>query len=264
MDLFLEKIARLTAERLSETKTRVPLEALKDYPLFSRQPQPVLPAFLRDDCNIIAEIKFASPSDGDICNTIDPRGIAKAYLDANATMLSVLTEPQYFKGSLAYLRQIREENPKALLLRKDFIVDPYQLTEARAYGADAALLIVAMAGVAATKELFAEAHTLGLTPLVEVHDEEELAVAIDMGADFIGVNNRNLKTLKISLDISRRLSLMKPENVVFICESGLSTAVQLREMRELGYDGFLMGTAFMKQSSPGAALAALKKEFSCA
>src|ERR1700744_4773452 len=123
MDIFLEKIARLTAERLSETRKRVPVEALKDYPLFSRQPQPVLPAFRRDDCNIIAEVKFASPSEGDICLNIDPCSIEKSYLEAGATMLSVLTDPQYFKGSLEYLRQIREENPKALLLRKEFIVD---------------------------------------------------------------------------------------------------------------------------------------------
>jgi indole-3-glycerol phosphate synthase len=264
MDLFLEKIARLTTERLRETKKRVPLKVLKGYPLFSRQPQPVLPAFRRDDCNIIAEIKFASPSEGSICTNINPCGIAKGYLDAGAAMLSVLTEPQYFKGSLEYLRQIRELNPKALLLRKDFIVDPYQLAEAKAYGADAALLIVAMTGAGATKALFVEARALGLTPLVEVHDEDELAVAIDMGADFIGVNNRNLKTLKIDLDISRRLARMKPEGTIFICESGLSTVAQLREMRDLGYDGFLMGTAFMKQNSPGAALASLKKEFLCA
>jgi len=264
MDLFLEKIARLTAERLSETKKNVPLEALKNLPFFFRPPQHILHAFRHDDCNIIAEVKFASPSEGDICTNIDPCDIAKGYLNAGAAMLSVLTEPEYFKGSLGYLSQIRKQNPDALLLRKDFIVDSYQLTEAKAYGADAVLLIVAMTGKDKSKELFAEARVLRLTTLVEVHDEEELVVAIDMGADFIGVNNRNLKTLKIDLDISRRLSSMKPEKAVFICESGLSTAAQLREMKGLGYDGFLMGTSFMKQNSPGMALAALKKEFLCA
>jgi indole-3-glycerol phosphate synthase len=264
MDLFLEKIARLTAESLSETKKRVPPEALRDYPFFARRPHAVLPALSHAGCNIIAEVKFASPSEGIICANIDPCGIAKGYLDAGAAMLSVLTEPQYFKGSLDYLQQIRSQNPEALLLRKEFIIDPYQLAEAKAHGADAALLIVAMTGAALTKDLCAEARALGLTPLVEVHGEEELAVAIEMGADFIGVNNRNLKTLKIDLDISRRLAPMKPQGSVFICESGLSTPVQLQEMRKLGYDGFLMGTAFMKQNSPGAALAALKKEFACA
>lgn len=264
MDLFLEKIARLTTQRLVDNKKRIPLAALKEEPLFSRQPQQVFSAFRRNECNVIAEIKFASPSEGDICTTVDPYGIAKGYLEAGAAMLSVLTEPQYFKGSLDYLRQIRDKNPAALLLRKDFIVDPYQLAEARAYGADAVLLIVAMTGKDKTRELFEEAKDLRLTPLVEVHDEVELEAAIDIGADFVGVNNRNLKTLKIDLGIGRRLSGMKPENTVFICESGLSTAIQLREMRVLGYDGFLMGTTFMKQQSPGVALAALKKEFSCA
>lgn len=263
MELFLEKISRLTEERVAEAKRHVPLQALQDEPLYARKLLPVLPAFRREKCNIIAEVKFASPSEGSICNNIDPCGIARGYLEAEATMLSVLTEPQYFNGSLNYLKQIREKNFDALLLRKDFIVDPYQFAEARAHGADAVLLIVAMTGPQKTKELFSEAHAFNLTPLVEVHDEDELQIAIDMGADFIGVNNRNLKTLKIDLDISRHLAKMKPKNAVFICESGLSTAVQLREMQRLGYDGFLMGTSFMKQTFPGKALASLKKEFAC-
>ena len=120
------------------------------------------------------------------------------------------------------------------------------------------------AALSKARELNKTAHDLKMDVLVEVHDEEELAIAIDMGADFIGVNNRNLKTLKIDLDISRRLARMKPEGAVFICESGLSTAAHLHEMLGLGYGGFLMGTAFMKQNSPGAALAALRKEFACA
>lgn len=264
MDPFLQKIAGLTKERVSEAKKQASAEALRNDSLFLRRPHDVLQALRKEGCNIIAEVKFASPSEGDICTTIDPCGIARGYLAAGAPMLSVLTEPQYFKGSLNYLRQIRRENMDALLLRKDFIIDPYQLAEARAYGADAVLLIVAMTGPALTRDLFAEARALGLTPLVEVHSEAELATATGMGANFIGINNRNLKTLKVDLDISRRLAPLKPESSVFICESGLKTAADLHEMQGMGYDGFLMGTAFMRQKSPGAALAHLKKELLCA
>ncbi len=218
---------------------------------------------LRDDYNIIAEIKFASPSEGDIHSGGNPVQIAEGYLGAGARMLSVLTEPLYFKGELAYLEAVRRSQPEALLLRKDFMIDPYQLLEAKAYGADAILLIVAMTDPALTKDLFDQAQALGLTPLVEVHDDAELEQALVMKADFIGVNNRNLKTLKTDLETSRRLIKCKPKDAAFICESGLSSAEDLRSMRMLGYDGFLMGTTFMRQSDPGKALRDLRRGLKC-
>jgi indole-3-glycerol phosphate synthase len=264
MSSFLEKIYGLTKERVAKAKSAVSEKELKERELFQHVPHKVKPAFMQNDYNIIAEIKFASPSEGDIHPNGDPVKIAAGYLDAGARMLSVLTEPLYFKGELAYLEAVRKVQPDALLLRKDFMIDPYQLLEARAHGADAVLLIVAMTDPALTKDLFNQAQALGLTPLVEVHDDAELEQALDLKADFIGVNNRNLKTLKTDLETSRRLIKRKPKDTVFICESGLSTAEDLRSMRTIGYDGFLMGTTFMRQKDPGAALRQLKESLACA
>ena len=264
MSSFLNTIAELTETRVAAAKRVKPQSVLEAEPLFARQPRGARASFLKTGINIIAEVKFASPSEGDIRHAHDPLPVAAGYLAAGATMLSVLTEPQYFKGSLDYLRDIRAANPEALLLRKDFMVDPYQMLEARAAGADAILLVVAMLPYAQTKDLYDAARALGLTPLVEVHDGEEFGAAVKLGADFVGVNNRNLKTLKIDLEIGRSLAARKPDNAVFICESGLSTAADVEGMKSLGYDGFLMGSHFMRQPDPGAALSRLKKELSCA
>lgn len=256
--MFLEKIHALTEERVAAAKKIISAEELRDV---QRIPHAVTPAFKKDGYNIIAEIKFASPSEGEIRRGNNAVEIAASYLSAGAAMLSVLTEPLYFKGDPAYLKAVRKAHPDALLLRKDFMVDSYQLLEAKAWGADAILLIAAMTAPGVTEKLFHEARELGLAALVEVHDEAELEEALELGADFVGVNNRNLKTLKTDLDISRRLAKMKPENAAFICESGLKTAEDLRAMRAAGYNGFLMGTHFMRKEDPGAAL---KELLSCA
>ncbi len=258
MSGFLQKIAGLSAERVTKAQQSTPIAALESMPLYARQPRPVLPAFQQPGYNIIAEVKFASPSEGTIREDRQPLEVAAGYLASGATMLSVLTEPLYFKGELDYLAGIRTAQPEALLLRKDFMVDTYQLHEARAYGADAILIIVAMTDAAVTKDLYQASLALGLTPLVEVHDEAEMDAALALGAQMIGVNNRNLKTLKTDLGISRELVGKKPTGGVLICESGLSTAADLQSMHAIGYDGFLMGTHFMRKSDPGAALAELK------
>jgi indole-3-glycerol phosphate synthase len=258
MSGFLQKIADITRERVAKAKQEIPAATLEQSPLFNRAPHNAQAAFLQDGYNIIAEIKFASPSEGSIHPAADPVPIAEGYLNAGAKMLSILTEPQFFKGEPAYLQAVRTKRPDAVLLRKDFMVDEYQLLEARAWGADAILLIVAMTDAKLTKDLFDAARGLKLSALVEVHDDAELDAAIALGADFIGVNNRNLKTLKTDLDTGRRLALKKPEGAAFICESGLSTAEDLKDMRARGYDGFLMGTSFMRKSDPGKALQELR------
>lgn len=260
MSSFLQKIHDMTKDRVDAARRIKSTAMLKSMPLYDRTPTPVIPAFQTAGYHVIAEVKFASPSEGDIRAQHDPVDVACGYLASGARMLSVLTEPRYFKGSLDYLSAIRGAAPDALLLRKDFICDAYQLHEARAYGADAILLIVAMTDDAQTKDLLQTALGLGLTPLVEVHDADELTRAQAMGAEMIGVNNRNLKTLKTSLDTSRRLAPMKQNGSVLICESGLSTAAQLGDMRQIGFDGFLMGTHFMRQQNPGDGLAILLKE----
>lgn len=261
MSGFLQKIHDMTKDRVDAARKTVPVAALKDAPLYARLPAPVMPSFAAEGCHVIAEVKFASPSEGDIRPTHDPVPVATGYLQAGARMLSILTEPRYFKGSLSYLSDIRAASPNALLLRKDFICDAYQLHEARAHGADAVLLIVAMTDDALTQDLLQTAEGLGLTALTEVHDADEMARAQKMGARMIGVNNRNLKTLKTSLDTSRRLARLKQAGEILICESGLSTAPQLGEMRGLGFDGFLMGTHFMRQRVPADGLAALLQDY---
>lgn len=263
MNDFLTAMREASLARAQSAKRGISQESLRHSPFFNRAPLDACAPFQRDDCRVIAEIKFASPSAGDIRKEHDPVPIALSYAQAGAAMLSVLTEPQFFKGSLDYLSAVRAALPAMPLLRKDFIVAPYQLYEARAAGADAVLLILALTGRAQTQDLYAEALSLGLTPLVEVHDEAELQDAADMGACLIGVNNRNLKTLKTDLNVSRALAPLKPDGALFICESGIETAAEVREMRALGFDGFLMGTHFMRHENPGRALSALQEELSC-
>lgn len=259
---FLDTIAKKTRARIAASQKQTTIADLKNRPLFERMPHNVEKAFTSPDINIISEIKFASPSEGSIHPTCDPASIAKEYLEGGARMISVLTEPDYFKGDLRHLQAVREVFPEALLLRKDFILDPYQLFETRASGADCVLFIMALNAPKTTQELLNTAISLGLTALVEVHDAAEMEDALALGATFIGVNNRNLKTLEINFETSRQLITYKTDKTVFICESGLKTTCDIKEMKNLGYDGFLIGSYFMRQASPGTALGALRTELS--
>ena len=197
---------------------------------------------------------MASPSKGLIAPDLNPLDVAGQYLQNGAQALSVLTEPEFFKGDLAYLTQIRQAYPQARLLMKDFILDPYQLYQGRLAGADACLLIVAMLEKDDLLALYQQAIELDLTPLVEVHNAEELQIALEIGADLIGVNNRNLKTLAIDLQTSKELARAIPDGVTLICESGLSMAQDLNAAKAWGYHGFLIGTHLMATGHPGLAL----------
>jgi indole-3-glycerol phosphate synthase len=206
--------------------------------------------------NVIAECKRRSPSRGVLRAEYDPVSIATGYAAAGAAAISVLTEPTFFDGALAHLAAVRQavDTP---LLRKDFIVDEYQLLEARAAGADAILLIVAALTPAALLSLADRAATLGLDTLVEVHNAEELAVALDCGAGVIGVNNRNLRTLTVDVNASEALIARIPADVIAVSESGLKSAADLQRLTGLGYRAFLIGERFMTDPDPGAALGAL-------
>lgn len=208
------------------------------------------------DINIIAECKRRSPSRGVLRVAYDPVAIATGYAAAGAAAISVLTEPSFFDGSLAHLEAVRRA-VSIPLLRKDFIIDDYQLLEARAAGADAILLIVAALTDRDLVALSKSAQTLGLAALVEVHTEDECRRAIDAGAAIIGVNNRNLRTLQVDLDASRAIAGLLPPGVIGISESGLKTPADLHRMRALGYRAFLMGERFMIEPDPGAALSGL-------
>jgi indole-3-glycerol phosphate synthase len=206
--------------------------------------------------NVIAECKRRSPSRGVLAADYDPVAIACQYEAGGAAAISVLTEPTFFDGALDHLAAVRKavELP---LLRKDFIVDEYQLFEARANGADAALLIVAALEQADLVRLQRRAWDLGLAALVEVHDDEELSRAIDSGARIIGVNNRNLRTLVVDVAASRRLGARIPADVVGVSESGLTSRADLEELASQGYKAFLIGERFMTAHDPAAAIAEL-------
>jgi indole-3-glycerol phosphate synthase len=209
-----------------------------------------------DRVNIIAECKRRSPSRGVLRQAYDPVAIARAYAGGGAAAISVLTEPTFFDGSLEHLGGVR----KAVdipLLRKDFIVSEYQLLEARAAGADAVLLIVAALAPRELKALADCAGALGLDVLVEVHSLEELAIAVDAGASIVGVNNRNLRTLEVDVHASEALIARIPQGVMAVSESGLRSADDLRRLRALGYQAFLIGERFMTAEDPGEALAGL-------
>jgi len=203
--------------------------------------------------NIVAECKRRSPSRGVLRPAYDPVAIARGYAEAGAAAISVLTEPTFFDGSLEHLAAVRAA-VHLPLLRKDFIVSEYQLHEARIAGADAVLLIVAALRPMELKALHDRAIRLGLEVLVEVHDPAELQVAIDAGAQIIGVNNRNLRTLDVDVHASETLIAHMPADVIAVSESGLRTADDLTRLRQLGYRAFLIGERFMTVDDPGAML----------
>jgi indole-3-glycerol phosphate synthase len=206
--------------------------------------------------NVIAECKRRSPSRGVLREDYDPVAIARAYAEAGAAAISVLTEPTFFDGSLDHLQAVREA-VDVPLLRKDFVVSEYQLLEAKASGADAVLLIVAALRPAQLKVLHDHARRHGLDVLVEAHDVTELSIAIDAGARIIGVNNRNLRTLDVDVHASETLIAQMPADVIAVSESGLKTADDLARLKALGYRAFLIGERLMAAADPGAALADL-------
>jgi len=212
---------------------------------------------------IIAEMKPRSPSGGVIRADFDPVACAKSYFEGGAAAISVLTDQHYFGGALATLEVVRRVVPLPLL-RKDFVVDAYQIDEARVAGADAVLLIVAAFSgsdpAAEVRGLMDRAGALGLDALVEVHDDREFDLAVQCGADFIGVNNRDLRTFEVDLEISERLAGRARDGVVVVAESGISSAKDVERLEPAGVDAFLVGEALMREPDPGLALRELRRK----
>ena len=203
--------------------------------------------------NVIAEIKKASPSAGVLRRDFEPASLARDFEKAGAAALSVLTEEENFQGALAHLRDARAA-VSLPVLRKDFIVDRWQVWEARAANADSFLLIAAALDDAPLAECLALGRELGMEPLVEVHTGEELGRVLALGARIVGVNNRNLHTLEVRVETSLELAEMIPEDCIAVSESGLRSAADLRRLRGAGFDAFLIGESLMREAAPGATL----------
>ncbi len=255
---LLEAIVAATRSRLSVAMQREPRAQLERRAMAA---QPNGTAFASrvsrtGHINIIAECKRRSPSRGVLRSAYDPVAAATAYAEAGAAAISILTEPAFFDGALQHLIDVRAA-VTVPLLRKDFMIHEYQLLEARAAGADAILLIVAALTDTQLRDLSESARALGLAALVEVHDVGECDRALATGAAIIGVNNRNLRTLEVNLEASHVIAARLPATVIGVSESGLKTRDDLRAMRALGYQAFLMGERFMVDADPGAALGAM-------
>lgn len=252
---ILGKIGRDTQARIERSKTQMPQTFLESDRLTDFSPKDFTKNLRQNGIRVIAEIKFASPSKGEISSMASPVQVANEYLAAGASALSILTEPNYFKGDISYLRQVREVHSEAFILMKDFLIDPYQLHQALWAGADAVLIIVALLGKTGSQTMLEKALSLGLTPLVEVHNEEELNIAIEIGASLIGVNNRNLKDLSISLETSERLlKNIDKKKYTLVGESGIKTRSDLDRLIQAGCHGFLIGSSLMATGNPGKAL----------
>jgi indole-3-glycerol phosphate synthase len=247
---ILDQIVAARRESVAHRKRVLPDVALKIAVGKQAPPLDFMGALSREGCNVIAELKKASPSLGLIRTDYQPAKLAPELESAGAAALSVLTEEDFFQGSLADLKTAKK-SVGIPILRKDFIVDPWQVWEARAAGADSFLLIVAVLPDALLGELLALGRELGMEPLVEVHSREELDRANAAGARIIGVNNRDLRDFKVSLQTSLDLISEIPDGAVAVSESGLHSREDLERLRLAGFDAFLIGERLMKQGDPG-------------
>ncbi len=256
---FLVTVVESKRSRLADAMSSKPMDQVRAdaYQRRSGAPMHALRKVLANDraINVIAEIKRTSPSKGDLRpDDISPADIACAYERGGAVAVSVLTEQDHFRGSLSDLAEVRDA-VSLPVLRKDFVIDEYQLYESAAAGADAVLLITSLLNDSQLRKLRTITEDeLGMDALVEVHDSNEMAQAEASGASLIGVNNRNLQTFEVSLEVSFELAQMKPQNAILISESGLSTAEQLQSLHAVGYRGFLIGETLMRSKDSEACL----------
>jgi indole-3-glycerol phosphate synthase len=260
MSSVLDAILARTRERLAADRMRPPLGP--SHPAVREAPpvRPFAAALARPGrVNVIAEHKRRSPSRGAIREDLAPADVARRYETRGAAALSVLTDGPFFGGRMEHLVEARAACSLPVL-RKDFVLDPWQVWEARAAGADAVLLIVAALGDAELRDLLAVAGEAGMGALVEVHDRGELGRALAAGSRIVGVNNRDLRTLAVSLDTSLALAPAIPDDVLAVAESGIRTGADVRRLREAGFDAFLVGEHLMAAPDPGEALSRLLEE----
>ena len=258
---ILDDIIDDTRDLVERRKQSTPISELQERPFYDeREPLSLEQALKERGMSFIAEIKKASPSKGVIRDDFDPAAIAQQYAQHGAAAISVLTEPLHFQGSLEHMAWIRAHVPDTPLLRKDFIIDPYQLVEARAVGADAVLLIATALDPGQLSELHAAATELGLSCLVEVYTEEDLQKIDWDQVQILGVNNRDLHTFEVDIEHSLRIFDQTPKSVGRVAESGLSDPETLVRLRKAGVNGVLIGEHFMRADEPGEALAQLRAD----
>ncbi|MBU2535869.1 MAG: indole-3-glycerol phosphate synthase TrpC [Chloroflexota bacterium] len=255
---MLDKIVADKKEELEQHKKAVPVSELESRIAQCAGTLDFAAALKKGSVSIIAEVKRASPSRGVLCHDFNPVALAKTYADNGAAAISVLTESKYFQGNLDHLAEIREDI-KIPLLRKDFIFDPYQVYESCAFGADALLLIVAILEQEQLDELLALSHELGLSCLVEVHNESEVDSALRSGARIIGINNRDLKTFQVDIGTTQRLRPLIPEDRVVVSESGISSRQDIDYLKSWGIDAALVGEALLTSNDIAVKLRELVK-----
>ena len=255
---ILEQLAGYARERTALAKKRLPLEKLQAQAMaLPKGTFAFEQALKKPDISFLCECKKASPSKGLIAPEFPYREIALEYEAAGADCISVLTEPKWFLGNDQYLKEIAAA-VSIPCLRKDFTVDPYMIYEAKVLGASAVLLIVSILSEEALKDSLRVCDELGLSALVEVHDREETLTALEAGARVIGVNNRNLKDFSVDTDNSRRLRALIPQDVLFVSESGVTSAQDVERLREIGADGVLIGETLMRAPDKKAKLRQLR------
>ncbi|GAB5401361.1 MAG: indole-3-glycerol phosphate synthase TrpC [Aureisphaera sp.] len=247
---ILQKITAYKSKEVAAKKEAFPLATLRSSNWYERECIPMAQSIRNSNSGIIAEHKRKSPSKSVINDKVQLDEVVKGYEHAGASAISVLTDTKFFGGSLEDLVLARQ-SVKIPLLRKEFIIDPYQIHEAKAYGADAILLIAACLTEEELKTFSQLAKALGLDVLLEVHNEIELQKSLLPSVDMLGVNNRNLKTFEVTLETSKMLSEKIPNSFVKVSESGISSIKAINELRPYGYKGFLIGEHFMKSENPG-------------
>ena len=244
---MLNRIVDTKRKEVEQRKKELPVSVLKDRIARQEAPRDFAAALKTDDVRLIAEVKRASPSKGLLCPDFDPVSLAITYARGGAAAISVLTEVNYFQGSLDHLAAIRQ-GVDVPLLRKDFIFDPYQVYESRACGADAFLLIAAILSRGQLAELVSLGHSLGMSCLVEVHNEDEVESALPSGARIIGINNRDLTTFHVDLNATRRLRPCIPQDHIVISESGINSRQDVARVKEWGVNAVLVGEALVTAS----------------
>jgi len=241
---MLDRIMAQKKEEIERRKRALPLTYLNERISQQKAPLDLALALKGDHIGLIAEVKRASPSRGMLHPNLNPVQLAQTYVEGGANAISVLTEANYFKGSIDDLAAIRQEVTLPLL-RKDFILDPYQVHESRAYGADALLLIAAILSQEQLEELLSLSHSLGLRCLVEVHNENEVEIALLSGAEIVGINNRDLSTFAVDINTTRRLRPLIPQQRIVVAESGIRSRSDVEKLEEWGIDAMLVGEALV-------------------